>query len=102
MAFLPVLSHAIDKTTARAGRSTRLPTRIRMVDMQPAGHGFRGHGAATDAIDGPHQCVPCARARQWRARLAPPLPSGVRLDGLLDLLLDGLQVEARALLHRRE
>src|SRR6476469_3123031 len=28
--------------------------------------------------------------------------SCVRLDGLLDLLLDGFQVEARALLHRRE
>src|SRR5262245_59429628 len=28
--------------------------------------------------------------------------AGVRLHGLLDLLLDGFQVEARALLHRRE
>src|SRR6266702_1694939 len=27
---------------------------------------------------------------------------GVRLDGLLDLLLDGFQVETRALLHRRK
>src|SRR5262249_9486939 len=32
----------------------------------------------------------------------PSLLSSVRLDGLLNLLLDGLQVEARALLHRRE
>src|SRR5262249_43562947 len=31
-----------------------------------------------------------------------PLFSSLRLDCLLDLLLDGLQVEARALLHRRE
>src|SRR6185437_12753374 len=44
--------------------------------------------------------IPLAGAPTWSARSLHILLASVRLHGLLDLLLDGFQVEARTFLHR--
>src|SRR6185437_13571499 len=46
--------------------------------------------------------IPLAGAPTWSARSLHTLLASVRLHGLLDLLLDGFEVEARTLLHRRK